>query len=178
MEESSIYEYVVAKKGKNVTVKKTLLIIFYVIYVIVAFVVGGITKFLLPCLALVPLSLWIIVFFTWRYAKVEYEYSINSGELTFSEIYGGRSRRVVTSFKLKDCTLIAPLNDEYSDQAKRYGAERSYFALSSSDAPDAYFAEYTVGGKKCIFYFEATARTLKICRFYNSCATVSTSVSR
>ena len=178
MEESSTYEYVVAQKGKKVTTKKALLIVFYVIYVLVAFVVGGITKFLLPCLALVPLSLWIIAFFTWRYANVEHEYSITSGELTFSEVYGGRSRRTVTSFKLKDCTLIAPLNEEYSEQAERYGAEKSYVALSHDDAPDAYFAEYTADGKKCIFYFEATQRALKICRFYNSRATVAPSVSK
>lgn len=178
MEDMTFYEYVVAQKGSKATLKKMFLIVFYALYVIGALLLGAFTKLFLPLLAFVPLSLWIIVFFTWRYAKVEYEYSIVSGELTFSTVYGGRSRRAAVSFKLKDCSLIAPLNDQYSEKADAYGAEKVFIGLSDQNSPDAYFATFVSGGKKCILYFEATSRAIKICKYYNSSATVSGLVSK
>lgn len=173
MEDISFYEYVVAQKGSKVTVKKLFLTVFYVLYVVGALLLGAYVKLVLPLLAFIPLSLWIIVFLTWRYAKLEYEYSIASGELTLSNVYGGRSRRKVVSFKLKDCSLIAPLDDRYSDRADAYGAEKTFVALSNTDSPNAYFATFTLDGKRCILFFEATAHAIKVCKYYNSAATVS-----
>ena len=140
MEASATYEYVVSQKGKKVAAKKAVFLVLYLVYVIAVFTVGAISKILLPCLAFVPLSLWIIAFFTWRYTNVELEYSMTSGEVTVSNIYGGRSKKTVTKFKIKDCELIAPLNEENRESLARFGAERSVSALSSPDAADAYFA--------------------------------------
>ena len=172
MEDISFYEYVVPQKGSKAKRKKFFLITFYILYVIGVLLLGVMAKIVLPLLAFVPLSLWIIVFFTWRYASVEYEYSIASGSFTYTTVWGGRSRKAVVEFKLKDCSLIAPLDDKYSERAEAYNAEKVYVGLSDTASPSAYFATFEAGGKRCILYFEANAHALKVCRYYNSAATV------
>jgi hypothetical protein len=87
--------------------------------------------------------------------------------------------------RVRDASLIAPLDgDVYSAKATTYQPEKEFSAVSSMTAPDIYFMLFELedpkSGKKsrAIFYFEATAGTLKICRFYNQAATVVTKVSR
>ena len=181
MEEFLTYEYSVEAKGDpSLKRKKILLIIGYVLYcaglLILVMTVG---KLFLPLFAIVPLTMLAIVPKTWRYTNPEYEYSITSGVLTFSEIYGGKSRKVIAEFRIKDCSVIAPLSDpDKRELADRYNAEISYIALSEKDAPDGYFALFeNEKGKRCIFFFEATEKTLKICRFYNPANTTVTKVS-
>ena len=167
MNEFGTYEYVVERQNKGSGKLKP--IFFIVGYVVLAlgFLLFAVTsKIGAPLVALAPVALWIAVFLTWRYTKVEYEYSITSGILTLSEIYGGRSRKVITEFKLKDCCKIAPL----SEFGKRDEAETdvTYSALGDKDSPNAYFASYDdEKGRRCVVFFEATEKALKICRFYN-----------
>lgn len=174
MNEFSTYEYVVTRKNKGTQkLLPALLIAGYIIFAVLALAFAVSSKLGAPLVALAPLALLLIIFLTWRYTKIEYEYSITSGVLTFSEIYGGKSRKVITEFRLKDCTVIAPLSDPAKrEYANGYDAEISYVALSQKNAPNGYFAAYeNEKGKRCIFFFEATEKALKICRFYNSAAT-------
>lgn len=181
------YEFVVeqAKEGKW-KLARLGMVGLYILYAIgVAGLIVALAPALIPLYALVPITLWIIIYFTWRLVSVEYEYSIMSGELTFSKIYGGRSRRAVMKMRLHDASLIAPLDgDVYSAKATAYQPEKEFSAISSLKAPDIYFMLFEIedpkSGKKnrAIFYFEATAGALKTCRFYNQAATVVTKVSR
>ena len=181
MNDFETYEYVVGQKktGKQ-TVRKIILVIVYILYMMTLLAIGMLTRLAAPLLALAPLTLVVIIFFTWRYVNIEYEYSITSGEVTVSRILGGRSRKEMVEFRLRDCSMIAPLGDRmWKERAELFGAEQVWSALSSDDAPDAYFAAFeNEKGKKGILYFEATERALKICRFYNPSATVVTKVSR
>jgi len=181
MNDFETYEYVVAqKKTGKYALRKLILIVCYIVYTLVLLAVGMLTRLAAPLLALTPLTLAIIIFFTWRYVNIEYEYSITSGEVTVSKILGGRSRHEMVQFRLRDCSMIAPLQDRmWSEKAELFAAEKSWSALSSEDAEDAYFAAYeTEEGKRCIVYFEATEKALKVCRFYNPSATVVTKVTR
>ena len=188
MNEFTTYEFAV---GQRIEGKWKLarfgLISLYVLYVLSLLILGFTAKIILPLLALIPVTTWILVFATWRFVSVEYEYSITSGELTFSKIYGGRSRRTILTFSLRDAVRIAPLdNGEESEKAKAYRPEHEFSAISSLYAPDIYYAifehELREGGKtkkrRTIFYFEATAKSLQICRFYNPSATVLTKTQR
>ena len=176
MNEFSTYEYVVERKNKGSNkLKPVLFILGYVVLAIGLLLFAVKSKLGAPLVALAPLALWIAVFLTWRYTKIEYEYSITSGILTFSEIYGGRSRKVITEFKLKDCLAIAPL----SELGKRDAEEThiKYSALSDLNSPSAYFASFDdEKGRRCVFLFEATEKALKICRFYNPSHTKVTKV--
>lgn len=175
MSEFTTYEYVVAQKTEGKwKLKKLGMILIYVAFVIAWFIFGFVSK-MFPLLALIPVTLWMLVFFTWRYVKVEYEYSMEAGDMTISNIYGGRSRKQIVTFKMKDCSLIAPLST-HDFKARDYEPEKIYSALSSAKAEDAYFALFEADGKKCVAYFEATEKALKICKYYNSTATVMSKV--
>ncbi len=171
MNDFSTYEYVVAQKLKGIEkLKKVGLVLLYVVFVIGWFIFGFATK-LFPLLALCPVTLWMLIFFTWRYVQVDYEYSATSGVITFSEIYGNRSRKKLGEIILKSCTTIAPLNEKYDYLIDRFAPEKLINCLSCEGAEDAYFMLAEVGGKKVVAYFEATEKFLKICRFYNAPAT-------
>ncbi len=184
MNEFSTYEFVVSQRIEG----KWLLARIGMITLYVCFALGvllaGISYKVLPPLALLPVFTWILVFATWRFVSVDYEYSITSGELVFSKIFGNRSRRTVLRLTLRDAVRIAPLeNEQEVARANAYRPEREFSAISSPKAPDIYFIlfEYATGGKekhRAIFYFEATQRALQICRFYNPSGTVATKVSR
>lgn len=188
MNEFSTYEFAVRQRieGKW-RLARVCLIAFYVLYVVSLLALGFTAKIIVPLLALIPVTTWILVFITWRFVSVEYEYSITSGELTFSKIFGGRSRRTYLTIRLRDAVRIAPLdNAAHSERAAAYRPEHEFSAISSLRAPDIYyilFEHEEKDGKKIkkrrsIFYFEATAKALQICRFYNPSATVITPTQR
>jgi hypothetical protein len=175
MNEFSTYEYVVAQKSEGkYRWRKIGMILLYVFYVITFFTVGAATAILVPCIALIPVTTWILVFLTWRYVEIEYEYSITSGVLTFTKIYGGRTRKTVTEIKIKDASVIAPFSDRLQESRfEAFRASKVYSALSSLYAEDAYFMLYVnEKNERCAFAFEATAQALKICKFYNPAATI------
>ena len=187
MNEFSTYEFVVRQRieGKWL-LARIAMITLYVCFVL-AWLAFGFNSIGVPLLALIPVTTWMLVFFTWRYVAVEYEYSITSGELTFSKIYGNRSRRTCLKIKLRDAVRIAPLdNGEHSARAEAWKPQREFSAISSLIAPDIYYILFEYAEKhgkkaeKCraIFYFEVTNRALQICRFYNPSATVLTKASR
>ena len=187
MNEFSTYEFVVRQRieGKWL-LARVAMITLYVCFVL-AWLAFGFNSIGVPLLALIPITTWMLVFFTWRYVAVEYEYSITSGELIFSKIYGNRSRRTCLKLKLRDAVRIAPLaNEEEAKRATEYHPEREFSAISSLRAPDVYFMLFEFSSKggersekrRAIFYFEATQKTLQICRFYNPSSTVLTKVSR
>lgn len=183
----STYEFVVAQKAEGHFLRRRILfILLYIVYALSFLTVGIITRLGVPMVALVPVTTWILAFFTWRYANIEYEYSMTSGTLTFSEVYGGRSRKKKAEFRLKDAAAILPLDDpKTADQVNRFAPEIVYNAIPSKDAKDTYVmlyvdeSEKTKGhGKHVAFTFVATAQALKIMKYYNPSATVVTEVFR
>ena len=186
MNEFSTYEFVVPQKIEGGwKLARIALIVFYVLFTLGAVVLVAVVLNLPWLIAPLPVFTWLLVFSTWRYVSVEYECSITSGELTFSKIFGNRSRRTVLKLMLRDAIKIAPLDNE--NEAKKANAflpEREFWAVSSQNAQDVYYIlfeyEMGIGKEKChaIFYFEATQKALQICRFYNPSATVLSKVSR
>ncbi len=174
MDPSSTYEYVASpRKQPAYRLKRALMVIAYAVYVVALLIVGMTTKLLVPMLALVPLSLWIIVFFTWRYVSVEYEYSLTGGVMSLSYIYGGRSRKHVADIRIKSMSAVAPFDGEYIKQAEAYAPEHTLDFTSDLQKPEVYYALYeTEEGRRGILYFEATEQTLKILRYYNSAVVI------
>jgi hypothetical protein len=120
-------------------------------------------------LALVPLSTWILVWFTWPFVSVDYEYSFVSGSMTLTKIMAGRKRKKVLELRIKELHTIAPYEGDYIRQAEAFKPERSYDFVSSMQSPDLYFALFeTADGRRGIIYFEATKAALKILRYYNT----------
>jgi uncharacterized membrane protein YphA (DoxX/SURF4 family) len=170
MDPSLTYEYVASpQKQASYKLKRLLMILAYIAYVAVLLLIGFNTRLLIPMLALVPLSTWIIVWLTWRYVSVEYEYSLTGGVMTLNKIYGGRSRKRVAEIRIKDMTLIAPFDGEFIRRAEAYAPERTIDFTSDLQKDEVYFALYeTEDKRRGILYFEVTEQSLRILRYYNS----------
>lgn len=175
---TSTYEYTVEQKpeGKFKLMKFAFMLL-YVIYPLILMAVVFIIQ-LFQLFALVIVTEWMLVYFTWKYVKPEYEYSVTSGRVTFSVIHGKRSRKEIVNFAIKNCLQIAPATErEWIERLELYDPEVTYSALSSTSSPDKYYAAFeTEDGKRAVFYFEATEKMLKLCRNYNSAHTVITKV--
>lgn len=175
---TSTYEYTVEQRPEGrFRLMRIGLILLYILYPILFLTVAFITN-LFQLFALVAVTEWMLVYFTWKYVKPEYEYSVTSGRVTFSVIYGRRTRKEKLSFTIKNCLMIAPLTvREWSEKLELYAPEVICSAISSEDSPDRYYAAFEdEDGRKCVFLFEATAKMLKLCRNYNPSHTVITEV--
>ncbi len=174
MNEFQTYEIITHQKNEGQFVAKRICFIFLYIAFVVAWLVFGLkTRILVPLMALIPLTSWALVFLTWRFVNIDYECSMTAGVITFSKIYGGRSRKTVFETTIKSMQLIAPYNDKYRAQIERYSPKTEYSALSSTKASNAYFALFeNEKEEKCIFLFEADDKCLRIFRFYNPAGVV------
>lgn len=186
MNEFSNYEFAVSQKVEGKWRAARLgLIAFYVIYPLVLLFFTMQNPGFAPLYAFIPISLWLIIFITWRYVSVDYEYTTVSGTLTFTKVFGNRSRKRIFEMQLKNAIRIAPLdNESEAARATAYHPEREFVGVSSMSAPDIYFMLFELSDNKsgekrrAIFYFEATQKMLAICRYYNPTATVLSQVSR
>jgi hypothetical protein len=166
------YEYTVEQKVEgSLRLKRLALLFLYILYpAALIFVVGnGSAAIIAPLLAFIPLSLWIIIFLTWRYVKISYQYTVMSGKLAFVKHYGTRTHKTQCEIMLKDAKLIAPVGfREHDERLEIFAPEITYSALSSKNAPDRYYIAFeNTEGKKCVLFFEATSKALEICKMYN-----------
>ena len=160
------YEYTTARTREGLYgMLKWLLILFYVIFVLAYFLIIFITR-MIPLGALIPIALWILVFFTWKYACQEYKYEISGSELTFSVIYGRKSK-LKTKIHINEAEAILPLADA-KESIRDFSAQKVFNALPKKDDPDAYAMLYRDReGKKCLFIFKATKEALHCMHIYN-----------
>ncbi len=175
---TSTYEYTVEQKPEGkFRLMKIAFMALYIIYPLIFMAIVFITQ-LFTLFALVAVTEWMLVYFTWKYVKPEYEYSVTSGRVAFSVIRGKRSRKEMLTFTIKECLMIAPATErEWIERLELYAPEVVYSAVSTVDSPDKYYAAFeSADGKRCVFYFEATEKMLKLCRNYNSAHTIITKV--
>lgn len=166
MNESATYEYVV--KPRNVRRRLGALLAYGATFLLLLVLfqllhVAG-TEFLVIS-AVLTLA---VALFTWKYTKVEYEYSLTDGVLTLSRVYSGKARRRVAEITLKEASAIMPYDGEYIERAVAYAPERAIDFTADLQAPNVYCALYErEDGRRGILYFEATARMLAIMHHYH-----------
>lgn len=173
---SDSYEYVVAKsKEGSYAVKRVLAFIGYFIFGIMLFILVYASK-LFVLFAFAPVVIWMAVYFTWPYFNIEHEYAMIDGNIIFSEIYGGRKRKEKFSIRIASFDVVAPYDNDHRGEIAAYKASVEYNAFSSDKNPQSpYFALFTDSkGRKCVFFFEATNRALRILKYYNTVTVMST----
>ncbi len=175
MNESSTFEFVVTERPEGKRKAFVILARGGMLAVIAAFVFLCF-GFNMPAVAILPLCLLGLVLYFWKRFNRDMEYSLTSGIMTFSYIYGGASRKKVLELFVKDMREIAPVTDGTMDHLNQMGVEKDYRFVSSSSADDMYYAVFDRDGKLCVVYFEATEKTLAILYYYNH-ATVKTKLS-
>ena len=176
MSDFNTFEFVVDERAEG----KRKLIKFLGRFALLAFI-GAFVAFTfiirMPMLAVLPLGLLGLVLYFWKIFNCELEYSMTSGIMTFSRIYGGLKRKKGLELTIKDFRGIAPRTAESDAKLKAQGVAKTYMFASHSTAEDQYYATFEENGILCVVYFEATEKTLKILRYYNP-VTVVTKVSR
>lgn len=168
---SAPYEYTVARaKDKAIRCRRVLLMIFYTAWCVL-WLVGGATVFRLfaPLIALVPISLWVLVFFTWRWTQIEYDYSFFSGELTLCRVLGGRSRFRIAKVALRSVHAVMKPGDEATAVVERFAPERQIRAASSLEAENLWLMLCEdENERKLLLWLELDENALRILRHYNA----------
>jgi hypothetical protein len=168
------YEYTVSEqKNAALTFKKISLMTLYVLWVGGLLLLGAQIKLILPLLALIPVTTWMLIFFTWRLTQVEYEYSFFTGELTVCRILGGRSRKVLVKVKLRDlCDVYPCSNTVAAERVEAFAADRTVFAASSPQSATLCSAMWKdESNQKITLFFDCNEKAAKILRYYNASAT-------
>ena len=167
------FEYTVAEaNNKALKTKKTLFVVAYVLYAVAIFGIGSMTKLMLPFMCFIPLSLWVIVWLTWRFTQVEYEYSFFSGELTVNRILGNRTRKTLTKVRIQQLSAVFPASELNQSKIEAFAAETTIMAVSEAIAEGIWVALWNdaESGKRMALYFEPNEKAIKILKYYNAAA--------
>ena len=165
------FEYAVAEaKNKALKTKKALFLAGYVLYVLVVFaVLTSINPYLI---ALVPVTLWRVIWLTWRFTQVEYEYSFFSGALTISRVLGNRTRKKLLEIRIQNFSSVFAATEMNQSKIEAFAAENTIFAASEATAENLWVALWTdaESGKRMALYFEPNEKAIKILKYYNASA--------
>ena len=165
------FEYTVAEaKNKALKTKKALFLAGYVLYVLVVFaVLTSINPYLI---ALVPVTLWMVIWLTWRFTQVEYEYSFFSGALTVSRVLGNRTRKKLLEIRIQNFSSVFEATEMNQSKIEAFAAENTIFAASEAKAENLWVALWTdaESGKRMALYFEPNEKAIKILKYYNASA--------
>ena len=165
------FEYTIAEaNNKALKTKKTLFIAGYVLYVLVVFaILTSINPYLI---ALVPVTLWMVIWLTWRFTQVEYEYSFFSGALTVSRVLGNRTRKKLIEVRIQKFSAVFQANELNQSKIEAFAPENTIYAVSEATAENIWVAlwEDADNGKHQALYFEPNEKAIKILKYYNASA--------
>ena len=164
MADIQYYERVLKKKDLR---RILLLLGAYFVILSVWFVVAIRYTLNAMILVLAPLSILAAVLLTWKYAKVEYEYSFSAGTFTFSKIYGKSKRKTVFSADLKSIALAKPYD---ADRDADLDYSEFINAIPSSFSQNPCICIFDVNEKRTCVLIECDERSAKILRYFNPSA--------
>ncbi len=165
---STFVNYGVEKKKEGkYKLSRILMLCGYVLFV-TCFAGFFISMNILPIIAIVPVLTYILVLATWRFVSIEYEYCILDGEFRMLKLYGAKSQRELCRVRVSAMKAVAPYTGEYKAVTDAIPTERCIEAVSSMSAPDIYYATFDDDGEEYAVFFEATEKTLKVLKYYNS----------
>ncbi|MCI8386858.1 MAG: hypothetical protein HFE63_00125 [Clostridiales bacterium] len=165
---SNFVNYGVKKKPEGDYKRKRILVMLGYAVFAIAFAAVCISTKIVMLIALLPVLTWILVFFTWHWVNIEYEYQIINASLKLMEVYGNRYMKQMCDIKISTMSIIAPYNGEYRAMADDTTITERIYGVSSMDNPDVYFAIcHGNNGEKRVIFFEATEKTLKAMKYYN-----------
>jgi hypothetical protein len=172
---TSFMNYAVTKKPEGkYKIKRILMVSGYVLFALLYIFICLVLTKAAMLIAILPVLTWILVYFTWMWVNIEYEYTIVGGVFKLSEIFGMRRFRELCSVRVSAMTFIAPYSGEYKNNADSSDIIHRIYGVSSMSSPDIYYGLYSnENGEKCVIFFEATEKTLKVMKYYNSDIVVS-----
>ena len=137
-DERSVAMSILPKPDKKIKRRKLLMILLYVGFVgLWAIALAVLKTYAMYVAALSLVTLLILIFFTWRYVKVEYEITVHMGQFNVAVIYGGLTRKELFNCRVKDLTAVAPYEtEEQKAEADGFAADRRLVMVSGTDERD------------------------------------------
>ncbi len=150
-------EYVYVKKSEGtVRLKRTLMVCFYIAYIVGFFIFASVSR-LLPLFAIGPLTLYIIFLCTWRLVKYDCYVEFKTGMLELGRIKvnkNGRHKRPRISIHVKEALDISA----YSDAAQLVGVKKIYDYSESQSSDKRIYVVFDKDGVRSVAIFEGTAK--------------------
>ena len=165
------------KPDGKIRMQRFLFILLYLMFALAYCFIFLVVYKMGPVIAILPLFLLIMWFFTWKLTKVEYMYVVTQGHLHVYRYDGYNKAKEVLRQKLSENEGIYPSDDtDYEPFAKDCEAMLDYSAGKNTD--DRYFAIFRINGKKTAVYFTASAKILTGMRYFGGEKVIVTYVSR
>ena len=171
-------EFAVARKpDSKIKTQRLLFILLYAAFALAYCFVFLVLVKMGPVIAILPLFLLIMWFFTWKFTKVEYMYIVTQGHLHIYRYDGYNNAKEILKLKVSETEGIYPANDEdYTQYAK--ACEAVIDCSMGMHTDDLYFAIFQIGGKKTAVYFTASTKILNGLHYVGGEKVVGTYVSR
>ncbi len=161
--------YTVSKKKEGKLKLFCILLILAYAVVDIFYAVVFFTIIKIPMMgALIPVLTWMMIFFTWRFVQIEYEYKIFGGEMTFRVCYGEKYSNEICSFKFSEVISIEPLMDVENELLSTITADKKYDCRSSKNANNVYVAIFEKSFEKYAVYFEINEKVLSVSKYYTA----------
>ncbi len=168
---------VVRKPDGAIKLKRLLFILLYAVFAASYIVLFTVVVPMVMLIAVLPLFVLIIWFFTWKLTKIEYTYIVCQGQLHVYKNNGYNKAKEVFVAKVSENGGIYPEGDDDYKAFAEECEETLDFSIGKNTA-DRYFAVFTVNGKKTAVYFTAAAKLLTALRYYGGEKVIVTYVSR
>ena len=167
---TSFVNYMVTKKVEGrYKFRRTMMIVGYIAVGLIYALVFTVAIKLPALLTFTPLMIWFMIYSTWMYVNIEYEYTIVGGVMRGMEVYGMRKFREIFSVRISSMEMIAPYTDKNRAFADAASVKNRYYCVSSMSSPDVWFGLYkNESGEECVAFFEVVDKTLRCLRYYNS----------
>lgn len=118
---------------------------------------------------LLPFLIFAFYRLTWRFVDVEYDVSLEAGELTVAKVYGKSSRRVKLRAYVPEMTLIAPYDELTASHLLSKEVDSVTYYTENGVCDKTYICVYpdTKRGRKHAIVIDATDELLRIMRLCN-----------
>ena len=177
MSDFNFFEHSVEEKaeGKRRMIKilgRAGLIGIVVAYVAITFIIN------MPMLAIIAMVMLPVILTLWKRFNCEFKYVIEGASMTFYYVYfASKKPKEILKVTIKDFREVAPRTAESDAKIKAEGYNKVYMFAPSTNSEDQYYATFEQNGEKCVVYFQAVEKSLKLLRYYNS-NTIVTVVSK
>ncbi len=171
-------EFSIARKpDRTIKTQRLLFILLYAAFAAAYIVMFTIVVPMVMLIAVLPLFVLILWFFTWKLTKIEYTYVVYQGQMHVYRHNGYNKAKEIVSAKVSENEGIFPLSDE--DAAKMIeSCEMEVDVSVGKGSDDRYAAIFRLGGAKTVVYFTAAAKLLTALRYYGGEKVIVTYVSR
>ena len=156
------YTRPVAKKGKNKRLR-LLLLLGYIVFALLYCLLFTVPIKIPQVIAVLPIFLWIMIFYTQRLVNYEIQTSVSEGHLAFARIWN-KKRKEKARVALKAIRKVYKLEGGAMPESKD---GQCFDFRADADAEDAYAALCEAEGGKVLYLFQATPQLLSSIRYFN-----------